>query len=173
MAILTPIVSGLTLFAFCSWAIYLGGLASVQENCASATAASGTDNHGYLSGITGFTDVTCYKLFRFYWFVMSIEFVSVVALAVAIATGNLFKTRLSFLGLFAINTILYIMTTNSFLTANSLGYYNHGQPKHRMRTTVAGAIMAATFNVLLTVVLGYEEDASVPEVQVQKDQTAV
>jgi len=42
-----------------------------------------------------------------------------------------------------------------------------------MRTTVAGAIMAATFNVLLTVVLGYEEDASVPEVQVQKDQTAV
>lgn len=38
-----------------------------------------------------------------------------------------------------------------------MDYYTDGQPKHRLKTTVAGAIMTAVVNGFIVIVMGMEE----------------
>jgi hypothetical protein len=49
--------------------------------------------------------------------ILAFEFAVVVGLAASTAAGMFRKTRLSWLGLAAVATLLYIQATDSFLTA--------------------------------------------------------
>ena len=107
-------------------------------------------------------------------FIMSYEFVVVVALAVLVAMGKLSQFKTSFLGLFAVGTLLYIETTNAFLTAESVDYYQSGQPQNMMRTTVAGALMTAVVNCFIIIALGMEDaPCTPPPAEGTADPTAV
>lgn len=147
-----PLV-GLT---FCTWAVYLGGLASLQSDCDAEQLSSVGGVWGLSSGLP------CSKVFRFHWFIMSWEVVMVALLAVAAVTGKLNSMRTSFVGLFSIGTLLYIEASNTFLTAQSRGvtgdFFQSGQSEHRLRTTIAGAIMTATMNAIIVAVVGVNEE---------------
>lgn len=69
------------------------------------------------------------------------EFVVVALMCVATVTGKLASMRTSFVGLFAIGTLLYIDASNTFLSAQSIDYYDSDEHLHRIRTITAGAIM--------------------------------
>uniref|UniRef100_A0A7S0RD99 Uncharacterized protein n=1 Tax=Chlamydomonas leiostraca TaxID=1034604 RepID=A0A7S0RD99_9CHLO len=154
-ALALPLV-GLT---FCTWAVYLGGLASLQDDCSTEQVES-------LDSVWGLSALPCSKVFRFHWFIMSWEVVVVAMLAVAAVTGKLASMRTSFVGLFAISTLLYIEASNTFLTAQSATvtgqYFQEGQPEHRLRTITAGAIMTALMNAIIVTVIGMNEEAAAP-----------
>lgn len=76
--------------------------------------------------------------------------------------GKLSQMRISFVGLFAIGTLLYIEASNTFLTAQSVEYYDNGQPEHRIRTITAGSIMTALCNCFIILALGMAEEAAAP-----------
>lgn len=87
---------------------------------------------------------------------MSIEFVVVVALLVAAATGGLKRTRMAFLGLTAVNMLLYINVSNTFYA------HQDSTPVTDMlypstRTALAGAIMTAVANGFLILALGVSD----------------
>ncbi|EFJ50260.1 hypothetical protein VOLCADRAFT_104076 [Volvox carteri f. nagariensis] len=142
------VILGLTALVFCTWAVSLAGIASVQQQCAVGWS-------GILSGVNGLSaGLSCMKLFRYYWFIICLEFVLIVGLGASLASNALAKTRLSWLGLFAVATLLYIQTTDTFLTLESITDDASGSIKHRVRTMVAGSIMTATVNAILIVALG-------------------
>ncbi|GLC35437.1 hypothetical protein PLESTB_000207200 [Pleodorina starrii] len=152
----SSIVMGLTALVFCTWAVSLAGIASVQQQCTS-------DWSSLLSGINGFTTgLPCMSFFRYYWFIIVIEFCLIVGLGVALASGAYAKTRLSWLGLFSVATLLYIQTADTFLSMDSLAADWEGSIKHRVRTMIAGSIMTATVNCMVIVALGMvpEEEAA-------------
>ncbi|GLC35507.1 hypothetical protein PLESTB_000200000 [Pleodorina starrii] len=150
------IVLGLTALVFCTWAVSLAGIASVQQAC-----APGWDTG--LAGINGFSvGLSCMSLFRYYWFIVIIELCLIVGLGASLATTAFAKTRFSWLGLFAVATLLYIQMTDTFLTMQSVSDDMDGSIKHRVRTLVAGGIMTATVNCMLIIALGTNPVAEEP-----------
>ncbi|GLI61845.1 hypothetical protein VaNZ11_004353 [Volvox africanus] len=143
------IILGLTALVFCTWSVSLAGVASVQQQC---TPGGWSGDLGRVNGLSG--GLPCMKLFRYYWFIICLEFVLIAGLGASLATNALAKTRLSWLGLFAVATLLYIQTTDTFLTLESITDNENGSIKHRVRTMVAGSIMTATVNAILIVALG-------------------
>ncbi|GIL75568.1 hypothetical protein Vretimale_15174 [Volvox reticuliferus] len=142
------IILGLTALVFCTWSVSLAGVASVQQQCVPEWS-------GVMSSVNGLSGgLSCMKLFRYYWFIICLEFVLIAGLGASLATNALAKTRLSWLGLFAVATLLYIQTTDTFLTLESITDNNAGSIKHRVRTMVAGSIMTATVNAFLIIALG-------------------
>jgi chloride channel 7 len=144
--VVMPIVG----LVFATWVVSLAGLASLQAKC-SATSYLGV--RGFNAGI-----LPCSKIYRYYWFIVAFEFLLICGLALSTITGMLRKSRLSWLGLFAVATLLYIQATDSFLTAESIGRYKHGQLKHRARTATAGFLMTAIANILTVVALGLKSN---------------
>jgi hypothetical protein len=101
---------------------------------------------------------------------MSFEFVLITAIGVASVTGNLTRTKLSFLGLFAVATLLYMEASNAFMSAQAVNYYTQGQQLHTIRTVTAGAIMTAVVNGLLVAALGHAEEPA-PDRSVETTKT--
>jgi len=161
----------LTLFMFCTWAVYLGGLASLQADCSKTNAPS------HLVGITGFTgtdaltgiDQSCMKVYRFQWFVLCWEFVIIVGLVTCLFLGKIPMMRAAWVGLLSISTILYMYVANGFLTAKDATGFTSGQPLNRMRTNAAGTIMTAVLNVVTMVYVGMEV-ASEPPAQAKGEE---
>lgn len=89
---------------------------------------------------------------------MSYEFAIIAGVVLAAISGKLGEMKASFLGLFAVGTLLYIQASNAFLTAQSVYHYQHDQQEHRVRTTVAGAIMTAVINCAMVFLLGMNEE---------------
>jgi hypothetical protein len=69
---------------------------------------------------------------------MSYEFVLVLAVGAAATLSSFRKFKNSFIGLFAVATILYIQAAYAFYNASALTYYNIGTPFMTIRTIVAG-----------------------------------
>ncbi|KXZ42119.1 hypothetical protein GPECTOR_201g369 [Gonium pectorale] len=113
------------------------------------------------------------KVFRYYWFVVCIEAALIFGLAGALAAGAFAKTRLSWLGLFSVATLLYIQMTDAFLGVHSMSEDWEGQAKHRVRTMVAGSIMTATVNCFLIIALGMTEESAPAEAAASEKATAV
>lgn len=139
-------VLGLAVLAFAAWAVSLGGLASLQDDCQPGWSDGLSSIRGVSAGLP------CYRVFRYYWFIISAEFVAVVGLIIAVVGGHYPKTRQSFLGLFAIVSLLYIQTADTFYTITNTELT--GQLKHRANTMAAGSIMVAALNCLLVLALG-------------------
>jgi hypothetical protein len=160
---------------FCTWAIYMGSLASMQHICVSMNDADQA-TYGFAGGIVGIAGFTvynnnCREVFGFWWFVMSYEFIIVLAVGAAATQPSFPKFKNSFLGLFAVATILYIQAAYAFYNASALTYYNIGSGLQTIRTIVAGSIMTAVANGFLVIVLGIDDNANVevPVVSAAKD----
>ncbi|GFR47410.1 hypothetical protein Agub_g9127, partial [Astrephomene gubernaculifera] len=150
------IVMGLAALVFCTWSVSLAGIASIQEQC-------DTTWHDMLAGVNGFSaDLPCYKVFRYHWFIVCLECALIFGLAGALATGVFAKTRLSWMGLFCVATLLYIQMTDTFLTMHGVSEDLSGQIKHRVRTMVAGTIMTSTVNCFLVIALGMNAEEPTP-----------
>lgn len=138
---------------FATWAVYVGGLASLQSDCD-------------VDGLTtrGLSDpmLPCSKAYRYNWFVLSWEFVIVMILAGAAVSGKLAHARTALVGLFAVGTMLYIDVSNQFLNGQSIDYYTDGTPLHRIRTVTAGAIMTALMNAVVILIVGYADGIDKP-----------
>lgn len=61
-------------------------------------------------------------------------------------------------------TLLYIQTTDTFLTLQSATDDMSGPIKHRIRTMIAGSIMTAVVNALIIVALGTSPVSEAEEV---------
>jgi len=161
--------------AFCTWAVYMGSLASMQHICSSMNNDD-VSTYGFAGGlipIFGFTvyNQDCKVVYGYWWFVMSYEFVLVLAVGAAATLSSFRKFKNSFIGLFAVATILYIQAAYAFYNASALTYYNIGSGLQTIRTIVAGSIMTAVANGFLVIVLGVDDNANVevPVVSPAKD----
>jgi len=143
---------------FCTWAVSLGGLAALQSSCVDTdtTVAKGT---GQMRGVRGVSAdiLDCTKVFRYYWFIISYEIVCIFGLAYALSVGIYGKTRLAFLALFAVASLLYMQTADTSLAVENITYYEDGQPVHQGRSLTAGSIMTAVADLLIVFVLGLED----------------
>jgi hypothetical protein len=81
-------------FTFATWAVFLAGIACLQHNCNDGTTGAGTSqvptpaaaNTFGSSGLFGFSSaLPCARFFRFWWFVMAFEFVTLVGAFIAAA----------------------------------------------------------------------------------------
>ncbi|GAX83793.1 hypothetical protein CEUSTIGMA_g11218.t1 [Chlamydomonas eustigma] len=150
--------------AFCTWAVYMGSLASMQHIC-SSMSDNDVATYGFAGGLVpifGFTvyNQDCKVVYGYWWFVMSYEFVIVLAVGAAATLSTFRKFKNSFIGLFAVATVLYIQAAYAFYNASALTYYNNGTPFQTIRTIVAGSIMTAVANGFLMIVLGIEDDVT-------------
>lgn len=138
----------LLVLAFATWVVSLAGIASLQADCNTADFTE-------LYAVRGFSSTLgCSNLFRFYWFIVALQGFLVFALAIALATGLIARTRMGWIAWFTVATLLYILMADTFLTARSLAAFSGGQLKNRMRTMAAGAIMTAIADMLLLMALG-------------------
>lgn len=134
--------------SFATWAVYTGGLASLQSDC----DTNGAITHGLLND-----SLPCSKAYRLPWFYMSWEIVVILLMVAAIASGKMNSMRSAFVGLFAVGTVLFIDVSNTMLDGQSNPYYQDGTPLHRIRTITAGAIMTALMNAIAIIVCGMTE----------------
>jgi len=153
---------------FCTWAVSLGGLASLQDNCNDATVAAAGSNLLGTAGLAGVRGISasvldCTKVYRYYWFIISYEIVIIFGLAYALATGIYATTRLAFLSLFAVASLLYMQTADTSLAIENINIFTVEQPLHRGRTLTAGSITTAVLNVVLVFVLGLEDSTEKQE----------
>lgn len=131
---------------FCTWAVSLAGLASLQAEC---SAGSYLGVRGFSAGL-----LSCRKIYRYYWFIVAFEFLLIAGLAASLATGLYRRARMAWVGLFAIAALLYIQATDSFLTAESVNRYKSGSLEHRARTATAGFLMTVVANLFVLIALG-------------------
>ncbi|EFJ46015.1 hypothetical protein VOLCADRAFT_105793 [Volvox carteri f. nagariensis] len=138
--------------------VFLGGLASLQNECHDDGVYAGNTN--LLTGVTGFsaTTLTCKKIYRFYWFIVSFEYViAAIGLYAVLVEGKLSCLKGSVMGLFVIGTLLFIYTSNSFLNILEVNLFQSETLRDRSKTAVAGAIITATLNALTVFAAGYQE----------------
>lgn len=69
---MSKIALPLAAVGFCCFCIYMGGLASLQAQCYDTESTSEFGTH-MLSGVWGFsaTQLSCSKVYRFYWVSLS------------------------------------------------------------------------------------------------------
>lgn len=145
-------------FAMACWAVYVGGLASLQQSCFSRDGSGefvdGTLNLGPIDGFSAYLQ-GCNNVFQFWWWIMALEFVLIVALVATSGAGKGYLGRHTFMGLFAVACLLYILASHVFLLTMSIQYFHGGNLIHRARATIAGAIMTAIANFVLIMILGH------------------
>lgn len=150
----------LAALAFAAWCVALGGLAALQHSLHEDDISS-NDFLGRGMGFGG--NFTSSSVLRFYWFVIGWEFVLVVALLAAAASGFIHRSRNAFIGLFAVALMLYIMWSDASLSLRSRPPFNlGGKLEARARCMAAGAIMTAAFNALIIIALGIVDLIHVP-----------
>ncbi|GLC40733.1 hypothetical protein PLESTB_000028200 [Pleodorina starrii] len=143
--------------AVMSATIFLGGLASLQNECHDDGMYEGNTNA--LGEIGGFSAsvLTCKKIYRFYWFIASYQYViGAIGLYAVLVEGKLAGLKGSLLGLYVVGTLLFIYTSNSFLNILEVPLFQSETLRDRSKTAVAGAIITATLNALTVFVTGYQ-----------------
>ncbi|KIZ01832.1 hypothetical protein MNEG_6128 [Monoraphidium neglectum] len=184
--ILTRVMSWPALvFTFCTWVVFLAGIASLQRTCADGTTGLGQtqartitallrpgrdpgccvpyqaapDNLNTFGtqGIFGWSGsvLPCLRLFRFYWFM--IAFLLVTLLGAFVASGpkyGLSSSRPFWIGMFTINTLLFMIASEATLAALDSSPFSSGQPLMSMRTAAAGAIMTVVGCIFLLLTIG-------------------
>lgn len=145
------------LFTFACWCVFLGGLASLQHQCHERPASQYVDGVMNLGSIDGFSAgiADCHNVFQFWWWIIALEFVLLVSLIATSGAGKGFLGRHTFLGLFVVATVLYILASHVFLQTMSLEYFHQGGLLKRARATIAGAILTAIANFVMIMVLGH------------------
>jgi len=143
---------------FCTWAISLAGLSSSQRACLHFQSGAAA-----LDGVQAFSGsvLSCGKVYRYWWFVVSLELVVIIALIVVAATGALRSQRASWIGVMSVATVLYISMTEAFYTAEATDEARaNGELGPRGRTSTAGALMTALMNCVIIISLGTKSEES-------------
>jgi len=137
---------------FCTWAVSIAGLASLQNGC-------NEDPAGVMAGVEKFSSpmLTCGKLYRYWWFVVSFEIVSIIGLVIANLLGAVRSQKASWAGIFSVLLLLYISMADAFLTAQDLPVSNATATSvGRARVITAGSIMTCVANAFIVLALGTE-----------------
>jgi uncharacterized spore protein YtfJ len=132
------------LLALATWAVFLGGLASLQNVCNDYTTqygdqrgapggagAGGTGNPNALANVQGQSlntagllnvfgfsagPVPCTRFYRFYWFMMAFELIIILgAMVTAVTRLGLHYSRPFWIGMFSIATLLFMIASEAFL----------------------------------------------------------
>lgn len=98
------------------------------------------------------------QVYRYYWFIDAFEVVIIFFAAIAHSLGKFRKYRNALLGLFVIATLLYVETTDAFLTGSSKSRYAADELEDRAKTRFAGVLMTSVANFFFLLVAGYEDD---------------
>lgn len=160
------IIIPLLLFAFATWAVYLGGLAASQHYCQDGTTGeSGADladqqaqglNTNGLQGVWGFSGsvLYCSNVYRFHWFIAAFEFLVIIGALIAAATPySIAHSRGFWVGMFAIATLLYMIASEAWLSGISSSATG-GSRLTSYRATAAGAISTVVANIACLFVIG-------------------
>lgn len=161
------------ILALATWAVFLAGVASLQNICAdgtTGTSAGGDTAAGALQSIRGMNrntgglentwgfsagPVPCARLYRFYWFMVAFQFVVLVGAMITAATAwGLHYSRPFWIGMFSIATLLMMIASEAFLAGLDADRYSGGDHLTRMRLAAAGAIMTAAANIFLLFSIG-------------------
>eukprot|EP00878_Enallax_costatus_P003805 GHUV01004021.1.p1 GENE.GHUV01004021.1~~GHUV01004021.1.p1 ORF type:complete len:191 (+),score=50.07 GHUV01004021.1:199-771(+) len=160
-------------FAFLSWILALIGLAGLQRNCYNMSnvlatnpslsrldtgAGAGSNPFSGFNptwGLRGFnSNLQCSDVFRYYWFMFAMEFVTLVGLAVMAALGMLAASALSWMAWLTVLTVLFIQGADSFLALKDYAY-SYGNALDFARLTSTGWILTALANLALIFLLGW------------------
>jgi hypothetical protein len=144
----------LWLLVFAAFVLMLSGVSGMQSDCsdASANLFLGGGSSGYLA------PVDCDRFFSYAWWTVFYDLIYLIILAVCLAAGAIYLFRGGLVGLTAINIMLAMNLTNTFL------YYNNvttmvdtfGQ---RARVTVAGGILKAIASFFILGMLGWKDES--------------
>lgn len=138
--------------AFCSWVVWLGGLASVQKDCTTFNNPLSNIGIPNLPGVGG-----CAHLYQFWWWVWAFEFLFVVGIAVTLVVGHLRSTRVMWTGLLAVICVLKIFGSDTFI----FHLYRYTGSYHtRLQVTAAGFIMSSVLNLLLLILVALDPQPS-------------
>lgn len=94
---------------------------------------------------TGFNAAvtSCQKVFAYYWMHVALEFGILCAMTLMLAAGTLPKARLSFVGLLAVASALYISGSDAFLGAVQVSHYGAGYEYYTAMATAAGWVLVS------------------------------
>lgn len=103
------------------------------------------------------------QIYRYYWFVDAYEVVIIFFAAIVHSLGKFQKYRTALLGLFIIATLMYVESTDAFLTGSLKPRYAVDEVQDRANTRIAGVMMTAIANFFFMLVAGYEDSAAAEE----------
>ncbi|KAF6263458.1 hypothetical protein COO60DRAFT_1489811 [Scenedesmus sp. NREL 46B-D3] len=165
----TAIKSALAAFlglAFLAWILQIIGLAGLQRNCYDMNTlgqSSGLSTGGEsvlasnlaLTGIRGLNrSLQCADVYRYYWFMLAFQLITLIGLTVMTATGMLAASALSWLAWLTVLTLLHIQGADTFLALKDVGFLG-GNNYVYSRLTAVGWILAALANLGLIFLLGW------------------
>lgn len=155
------------LFSLVTWAIFLAGIACLQHNCVDGTtglssttgvpfgSTPSSNTFGVDRTFGWSSNVPCTRFFRFYWFIIAFLFVTLLgALIAAGPKYGLSSSRPFWIGMFAINALLYMLASEATLAALDVTTFTSGRPLHCMRTAAAGAIMSVVGCIFMLLAIG-------------------
>eukprot|EP00882_Tetradesmus_deserticola_P016101 GHRQ01017176.1.p1 GENE.GHRQ01017176.1~~GHRQ01017176.1.p1 ORF type:complete len:188 (-),score=58.73 GHRQ01017176.1:661-1224(-) len=167
----TAIKSALAAFlglAFLAWILQIIGLAGLQHNCygmatlgQTTNLATGNQANSILStnlaitGVRGLNrSLECSDIYRYYWFMLAFQFITLVGLAVMTATGMLAAAALSLMAWLTVLTLLHIQGADTFLGIKDVNYVGFDNYVYS-RLTAAGWILTAIADLGLIFLLGW------------------
>ncbi|KAL4441894.1 hypothetical protein ABPG77_003810 [Micractinium sp. CCAP 211/92] len=146
------------LLSTCGFGILLGGVAAMQQACGGTPLGSTIENFG--GGSTGYLGpVGCSHLFQYTWWIVFLHFFVWFLILMYLLMGVMHKTRGALIGILAVASVLLMDTANTYLMFNYIQGFS-GTMASRIRTTVAGAIVAAVADMFLILVIGWDSFAS-------------
>uniref|UniRef100_A0A383WE48 Pali-domain-containing protein n=1 Tax=Tetradesmus obliquus TaxID=3088 RepID=A0A383WE48_TETOB len=156
--------------AFMAWILSLIGLAGLQRSCYDIStlgqATSGLSTGGEstspfasnlaLTGIRGLNrSLQCSDVYRYYWFMLAFELVTLIGLSVLAAVGLLAASALSWLAWLTVLTLLFIQGADTFLAIKDIPYGLGGRNYAYSRLCATGWIIIALANLALIFLLGW------------------
>lgn len=140
------------LLATAGFAILLAGVASMQSECKSRGL-------GLLTGGAGTVHylgpVGCAHILQYAWWITFLHFFAWLLVLAYLAMNVIHKSRIALVGILAVASVLLMDTANTFLMAKYIPGFS-GTMGKRLRTAIAGAIIAAVADMLLILIIGWD-----------------
>lgn len=135
--------------AFCAWAVYLGGLAAVQELCENDRYP---DTFALLDAGGGWA---CKRYLGLPWWLMCYQLLIIVA-AVALAR-NIRAFHSALATAYGVGFVFFTYSADKFMANEKRPYWEDESPADaRMNTLVAGCVMLAIVDGIAMFVMGMQ-----------------
>jgi hypothetical protein len=155
----TGVIWALWALALASFAIMLGGVAALQNDCnkSGANLDNSAGTVGYLA------PVGCSQFYRYTWWITFLQFIVVIMVGAALATRSIHRSRSALTGIIAIATVLLMDTANTYLYFHNGVGNLAGTTKNRAEVVLAGAIVGIVANIFLIFFIGQHNDMGDPQ----------
>lgn len=144
------------LLSTAGFAILLGGVASMQASCDSSGGLGLL--RGGLATVHYLGPVSCSHILQYAWWITFLHFFAWLLVLAYLAMKVIHKSRTALVGILAIAAVLLMDTANTFLMVKYIPDIS-GTMGKRVRTAIAGAIIAAVADVLLILIIGWDSHA--------------